>query len=664
MSSPYTTLGLPPDGVAWAALAAACALVPVLRAGNGRTPRRSTLPVLALGAAFLSAGYVAYYLRGGPRIIDATSYYLQARAMAHGFFAFPVLSPSGAFRGRFLLANGEHSLAVIFPPGYAALLAAGFLVHAPMAVGPLLAGAIVLTTYALAHQVSGRRDVASIAAGLSVTCATLRYHTADTMSHGLCGLLLCSGAWLALRGRRWDASLSGLGCGWLLATRPVTGVIALLLAGSLLSRSKRSALCFVVGLLPGVMLLAFYQRASTGSYWASTQLAYYAVADGPNGCFHYGFGPRVGCLSEHGEYVRARLPNGYGLTQAWSVTLRRLAVHSIDIANAAPLALLVPVGAWLARGARGVPSIFFGCLGLILAYAPFYFDASYPGGGARLFADILPLEHVLLALAIAQWRLRVFALPFSLVGFALHASFSHRALADREGGRPMFETEAVARAHIDHGLVFVDTDHGFNLGHDPGQADAQRGVVVARYEHDAHDLMLWNRLGRPSAYRYSYRAAKAASQGELLPYRPDETRFRIEAEYEWPPLAVYGGWVQPDFFSCASNGRGLRLHPSSSPAGVAIDFELFAADSAPHALSLGWIRKSGPATTLVLIPSMKSIAAGADAAIQREVSVVVEAGPPGCIAVELGKVAVLGGSQRFRLSASRAGMLDYVEHRP
>ena len=30
MNSPYTTLGLPPDGVAWTALAVACALVPLL----------------------------------------------------------------------------------------------------------------------------------------------------------------------------------------------------------------------------------------------------------------------------------------------------------------------------------------------------------------------------------------------------------------------------------------------------------------------------------------------------------------------------------------------------------------------------------------------------------------------------------------------------------
>ncbi|HEY3255980.1 MAG TPA: hypothetical protein VGJ91_18605, partial [Polyangiaceae bacterium] len=432
MSSPYTTLGWPPDGVAWAALAAAGVLLPLLHAGNRRTLESKLkleylLPALAFGAALLSAGYIAYYLRGGPRIIDATSYYLQARAMAHGYFAFPVGSPLGSFGGRFLLPSAAHSVSVIFPPGYAAVLAAGFLLHAPMLVGPVLAALIVLVTYALARELSGRTEVARVAAGLSLLCAALRYHTADTMSHGLCALLLCAGALTALRARRWDALLSGLALGWLIATRPVSGAVGVVLALCLLERSARRWAWFGLGLVPGVALLLCYQRSATGSFWASTQLAYYALADGPPGCFRYGFGRGIGCLYEHGEYVRARLANGYGVREALAVSLRRLAVHSIDIANAAPLALLCPLGAWLARGERAVRVLFYACLGLMLAYAPFYFDGSYPGGGTRLFAELLPLEHALLAIALVRLGWTAIALPLSLVGFALHASFAHRA---------------------------------------------------------------------------------------------------------------------------------------------------------------------------------------------------------------------------------------------
>ena len=700
MSSPYTTLGLPPDGVAWAALGVACALLPALfgpprRALGSALRSVYLLPALALSAALLSAGYVAFYLRGGPRIIDSTSYYLQARAMAHGYFAFPVPAPLGSFEGRFLLANESHSLSVIFPPGYASLLALGFLAHAPMLVGPVVGALIVLATYALASTVTGRSAVGYVAAALSVVCAALRYHTADTMSHGLCALLLCAGALYALRARRFDALQSGLAFGWLFATRPVSGAVGVLIALCLLERSARRWAWFALGLVPGVLLLLLYQRAATGSFWASTQLAYYARADGPPGCFRYGFGRGIGCLFEHGEYVRTRLQNGYGLREAASNTLRRLAVHSIDIANAAPLALLCPVGAWLGRAQRGVRPLFFGCLGLMLAYAPFYFDGSYPGGGTRLFAELLPLEHVLLAVALVQLEWTAFALPLSLAGFALHASFAHRALAEREGGRPMFEASALAHAGIDHGLVFVDTDHGFNLGHDPGQLDAQHHLVVARYESDAHDWLLWDRLQRPPSYRYRYITSTSTALGrpELTPYTPSPTPLRFESEAEWPPLAVEHGWVQPDFVPCASHGRGLRLHPTDPSAGMAIEFELPATG---RSLRLGWVRTPGPPTRLTLfqgapkvrpnlfqggdhVPAERFQGAnkaraelfqGGDDGLGdlfqgeggRRVGVIQGGGDEACVEIDVEGFPGTGG--RVRLEASRPGLLDFVEVRP
>ena len=678
MSSPYTTLGLPPDGVAWAALGVACALLPAL---HGPTRRRFglklsvryLLPLLALSAALLSAGYVAWYLRGGPRIIDSTSYFLQARAMAHGYFAFPVPEPLGSFEGRFLLASEPRSLSVIFPPGYAQVLALGFLVHAPMLVGPVLGALIVVATFALARTVTGRTDIGYVAAALSVLCAALRYHTADTMSHGLCALLLCIGARWALRAGRWDALLSGLSCGWLLATRPVSGAVGVLIALWLLERSARRYAWFALGLLPGLALLLLYQRAATGSFWASTQLAYYARADGPPGCFRYGFGGGIGCLFEHGEYVRARLQSGYGLREAASNTVRRVAVHCIDIANAAPLALLCPLGAWFGRAQRGVRPLFFGCLGFMLAYAPFYFDGSYPGGGTRLFADLLPIEHVLLAIALVRLEWTVFALPLSLVGFALHASFAHSALAEREGGRPMFDSAELTRAGVDRGLVFVDTDHGFNLGHDPGQLDAQHHVVVARYEDDAHDWLLWNRLHRPPSYRYRYSPGAPVGFARVTPYSPSPTSLRFESEADWPLLAVERGWVEPDFVPCASHGRGLRLHPTDPSAGMLIEFEL---PVAARALRLGWVRTPGPPTQLTLFaespkPRPRLVSEGDkrrwEALPGRDhgVTGVIPGGADeACVEIALVGFQGVGDSERVQLEASRPGLLDYIEVRP
>src|SRR5690606_2593418 len=121
---PYLSVGLGSDPVAWGALvaAAACAVAALWPRATDRVLRGRTrwvLGALTLLAVALSAGYVAYYLRGGPRIVDATSYWLAARALADGHFTFPVADPEAAFRGRFLLSPGVEAseLGVVFPPG-------------------------------------------------------------------------------------------------------------------------------------------------------------------------------------------------------------------------------------------------------------------------------------------------------------------------------------------------------------------------------------------------------------------------------------------------------------------------------------------------------------------------------------------------------------------
>ena len=102
-------------------------------------PRYLVLAVLGGAALALSAGYIAHYLRGGPRVIDATSYWLQAQALSEGYLSFPIDEPTASVRGRFLLTSAEgERLGVIFPPGYPALLALGFWFEHPLWVGPVV----------------------------------------------------------------------------------------------------------------------------------------------------------------------------------------------------------------------------------------------------------------------------------------------------------------------------------------------------------------------------------------------------------------------------------------------------------------------------------------------------------------------------------------------
>jgi hypothetical protein len=586
--------GRPPDLPSKVALGFAGVLGLAALLGRGRSllgvgehvvPKKVFLWFAAMSAGLLSILYIAIYLRGGPRIVDATTYYLQGRALAHGSFAWPVDEPTASFRGRFLVfREADGVMGGIFPPGYPALLALGFGLGAPMVVGPALAALTVIATYRLAHTLADeapplrdlREPVARAAALLSIVCATLRYHTADTMSHGAAALGVAVALDLVLRARRSEGAGTALGAGGaigaVLATRPFSALGVAIVAAALLGRSHRRLLARVaIGALPGAALLALAQRAVTGAWLASSQRMYYANSDAPPGCFRWGFGDGVGCLFEHGEFVRARLPRGYGLLAAAGVTLRRLHLHLRDVLNVEPLALLVLAPLARLRGARTTGVV--AALGLVLlhvlAYAPFYFDGSYPGGGARFFADLLPVEHALVAVAIARLAgarearfTRVAALvgSFALAGFAVHGSFDHLKLRDRDGGRPMFEPDELARKNVTTGLVFVDTDHGFALGHDP-TARAKDAVVVARLRDDDRDRLVYERLDRPPTFLYRF-APNAAPT--LVPWAPPPSpdSFRFEAEAEWPPLAQAGGLAAPGGGpACASNGRGLVVTP-------------------------------------------------------------------------------------------------------
>ena len=664
----FGSLGAPPDPIAWFAFALAMiALFSALLRAAPKVPGPSVaVPVLAALAFILSLGYTLYYLRGGPRIIDATSYYLEARSFAAGDFAFAVPEPAGSFRGRFLVdASDGRALGVIFPPGYPAVLALGFWVGAPMLVGPLIGAALVVSTYGLVRRLFGRDEVALLAAMLSVLSGVLRYHTADTMSHGWAALLLCTSLWLALN-ERWVAQLlAGACCGWLIATRPVTGAIATALVGAIAVRSPRALIAFALGIVPGLALLLVHQRAITGAWLTSTQLAYYSAADGPPGCFRYGFGAGIGCRVEHGDFVRAHLEDGFGLVAALGTTLRRLKMHLPDAANAEPFFVLLIVAFVAGRRERGMRLIGFGIAGVVLGYAPFYFDGNYPGGGARFYADVLPLEHAALAWGLARWRLERWALPVALLGFAVHTSFDHRALAEREGGRPMFEEEMVRRGSIERGLLFVDTDHGFNLGHKPG-AIAATSLVVARHRGDAHDFLLWHSLGRPPAYRYRFIAGAALSRGLpdrfeptrgspiaratplLEPFSPPES-LSFEAEAAWPPSRMTGGWVRPEYPPCASQRRALAFEQDGGLAAPRASFVVVAPKPGEYRVHTGWFSAGAGQTSVDAIVEI------------RGKRLEIRSDKRGCQELPGPTVFLVGGAHQVAVTARRPGLaLDYV----
>jgi hypothetical protein len=421
------------------------------------------------------------------------------------------------------------------------------------------------------------------------------------MSHGLAALLLAAVVCAVLRSSARSYAVAGLAAGLLFATRPASGLVAFALVAFEGRRAPRHLSAAILGAAAPCALFFLHQRASTGNAFTSTQLAYYALADGPPGCFRYGFGPDVGCRFEHGDFVAARLRHGFGPLEALLTTLRRLKMHLADAGNLEVYAPIVVFAA--ARALRDVRARIAGAafFGLVVAYVPFYFDGNYPGGGARFFADALPLEHVLLASMLVRLRVARVAVPLALAGFALHTSYDHRALALREGGQPMFEPSVLASSGISHGLVFVGTDHGFNLGHAPGVRDASRGVVVARNRGDAHDLLLWEALGRPPSFDYVFSpwppqgAGSMGREGARVTPRAfpsEDTPLRFEAEAEWPPLVVTNGAAFPDFPACASARRALALRPSNGSAMHA-RLEVTAPRAGRYRIGTGWVAPRG-----------------------------------------------------------------------
>jgi hypothetical protein len=595
------TWSRPPDRPSQVALAAAVALVAIALVPGGPawlaavlefasvtdpSRRRRFLTVASFVAAFLSLGYVALYLRGGPRAPEAASYWLQGRAFSHGGLTWVPPEPSASFRARLLWFVAPDRLAGAFPPGFALLLAPAFLVGAPMLVGPLLAAAVVVCTWFLAREIAmadgaapdRAETIGRIAAGLSLVCAALRYHTADVLPYASVAAAVAASLAFALRAIRVGEGrlfgLVGLLVGFLVATLPAAAFPAGALAAGLAVgarspswRTSRALTWAVVCGLPGALLVLAAHHATTGRAFASATSAYFATIGPPRA-------PGASPVAAAVDVLRL-------------VTLR-LRAHLLDVANLEPLALLalVPV---LGKGAAArnrtaalaallVAGYLVVCAPLAALATPAAASAS-PAIGAPLLMGVVPVEHALMALGLVALVSRVRGelgpaiaglLAASLAGFAVHASYEHMRMAISGYGRPRYEPDFPREANITHGLVFFDDDEGYQLANDPGML-ASHGMLAVRMRGDDHDRLLYDLLGHPAAHRYNLSVAGPAVVPWTPPGSGTET-WRFEAESDFPPFGVSAGRADAveakDMPSpCASDGRVLLLTPTGPTGG-------------------------------------------------------------------------------------------------
>jgi hypothetical protein len=564
--------------------------------------RRRFLFVAAFVAAFLSLGYIAFYLRGGPRAPEAATYWLQGRAMSHGELAWTSQDPTASFRAKNLLLTLPDHLSGIFPPGYALLLGAAFLLGAPMLVGPLLAAALVPATWLLARELAAgagegpvtfkgsgasprapQRDdtraewTGRIAVVLSLVSAGLRYHTAESLPQGAAAVALTLALGSALRGCRTHEprlfAAAGLALGLLLATQPMSaiGAGAVVVALALLSRGaghpRRRALAWMFGAaLPGLALLLAANHAAAGHAFASPAAYYFA---------------RFGSAT----------PTA-GAKAALLAVLRRVRANLADVANFEPIALLpllllrrdlrrrAGLGAMLAAAVVG--------LQVFLAAPMGAGEGTWPQAGASALADVLPVQHALIALALALavppvWLGSATAatVAFALAGFAVHTSHDHARMGAAGLGRPHYEPDVAREAGATHGLLFFDDDEGYELADDPG-ATASHSVVAARVRGDDHDRLLFDLLGRPPTHRH-VSGHTGHTVSSWTPSGGDTWRF--EAEADFPPAATSDPAVgRPEVVealgTCASDAHALAIVPTgAADASMTIELPLPRASS-------------------------------------------------------------------------------------
>jgi hypothetical protein len=558
----------PPDRPAQAAFALAAFLLVVALVPRG--PRwlgnaldfsglpeirrsRRFVTVASFAAAFLSLGYIAFYLRGGPRAPEAATYWLQGRAMSHGMLAWAAPDPTASFRTTHLLSVVPDRLSGILPPGFSLLLAAGFLVGAPMLVGPLVAAALVVSTWLLARELAaeaGERDparaeaVARIAVGMSLVSAALRHGTADVIPDGTAATVIATVLAVGLRARRTATpkmfGLAGLALGFLVASQPASsvpvGAALLVLALDTRGGRARCVAWMVAASIPGVALLLAANHAATGHAFASPSTVYLA-----------GVEPRA-----------VRL----GAKAVALATVRRVREHLAEVANFEPLALLA-IMPLAARTRSRTATLFALLIAALVATA-----LRAPPFGAPGLSAAVPIEQALVALAIVRLfpnsaaRAATATFALAAAGFAFHTSHDHERIAAAGRGHPSYEPDAAREANVSHGLLFFDDDQGYEMASDPGMP-ASHGVEAVRMRGDDHDRLLYDELGHPPVHRYVFGPVSATVSPWTPPGGPSET-WRFEAESDWPALTPAHGWseVVGATASCASDGHALALNPA------------------------------------------------------------------------------------------------------
>lgn len=217
---------------------------------------------------------------GRPLHIDAMTQAFQANIFADGRLSAPLAADPRFFSSALVIEHAGRAFSQ-FPPGWAALLAMGFLLGVPWLMAPLCGALAVYGLYRLLKERGNDDRTALFTAALMGLSPWFVFNAASWMSHvpTLCFILLGSAA--LMRGMReprdwlW-AGLGGFGLGLATLIRPLEGVAfglpatIWMLARAWSSRSARPVawrglVGFAVGGTVAMGLLLAYNQVMHGS---------------------------------------------------------------------------------------------------------------------------------------------------------------------------------------------------------------------------------------------------------------------------------------------------------------------------------------------------------------------------------------------------------------
>jgi hypothetical protein len=231
---------------------------------------------LAAASCILNA-LIAHLVFGGFALhIDELTQAIQARTFASGRIWQPS-QPDPEFVSALLMVDHNGRTFAQFPPGWAALLAAGEVLGVRWLVGPVVGAVATLGLVALLRALGESRLLALFGAALFAVSPWVVFNAATQMNHtaALTCLLVGSAALLyglrAATNARLSLALAGFAFGVAATIRPLEAFVfglpaaAWLLWRALQRRRAREIVAFALGAVPPVALLLTYNALTTGA---------------------------------------------------------------------------------------------------------------------------------------------------------------------------------------------------------------------------------------------------------------------------------------------------------------------------------------------------------------------------------------------------------------